>query len=326
MIGAAMIDTILSRVRRHARLISLAAVVLGSMAGTAGCLAGADSEGNVDYARQALEPWPYHVTQAQTYVNDINNGNNQINNLYGSPASITYDDAGVLHATSMCGSFTTQLLMNTYPNVITGGVMQALTGSTSPSAEQWHDSIAAPLPHASSGGISLLPMDAAAAVPTGRTMSSFQVGDILASRYVVSGATGHVMTAGAITQPAGADLNVTLTGTRVIPGVSTVNRWRVMIFDSTQSVHGTATGAVADSRLGDDATESDGNDHGLGSGHIFLYEDATAGSSTIGQLVGWTWSNASSYTFQFTDANGVDNNGKTTYRRMVIGRMSGTGL
>ena len=92
--------------------------------------------------------------------------------------------------------------------------------------------------HSSANGISFAAMDAAASTPTGRTMSYLAVGDILASKYSLSPSTGHVMTVASFTAPAGADLAVTLSGNKAIPGVSKVNRWRVRIYDSTSSPHG----------------------------------------------------------------------------------------
>jgi hypothetical protein len=308
-------SSILMNVRRCTFALALAS------AATGGCAIAPRESEDVGAADQALEApvWGDHVAKAAEYVSAINPGN-QVNNTYASPASLYYDESNVLHAATQCGSFTTNLLINTFPGVITTSVMQGLTGSTSPGAAQWHDGIDPSVAHSPSGGISLLPMDSAAASPTGRTMAFLAVGDILAAKYTVGSASGHVMTAAEITPPAGADLAVTLSGTRVIPGVATVNRWRVKVFDSTSSIHSTS-----DSRYQTDPSEPDGNDRGIGSGHIFLYEDATPGAPTVGQLVGWTWSTASSYTFQFTDPSGVGG-GSTTYRPMVIGRMSGAGL
>jgi len=214
-----------------------------------------------------------------------------------------------------CGSFTALLLCNAYPNVVTATVLDTIIGSPTPDSAQWYDAIMLPGPHPVSNGISIVPMDGAAATPTGRTMSYLAQGDILASKYNLDGITGHMMTVGTITVPT---QTMTLTGTRVIPGVTSVKRWLVKVYDGTSSVHGTS-----DSRYGKDPTETNGNDQGIGEGSIYLYEDATTGSATLGRLVGWTWSTASSYTYQFTNLLGVDGSGKTTYRPMVIGRLAG---
>ncbi|MEN9864665.1 MAG: hypothetical protein RL748_255 [Pseudomonadota bacterium] len=274
-------------------------------------------------AHGATLSWPGHVSTGQNWVNTIS----PANNAYSTPASITLDSNSVLHATAQCGSFTAQLLLQSYEGIITADVLTALTGSNSPSAQEWHDAIdpAQSHPDNPSNGVSLQALDQALASPTGRTLRSnnttlLAVGDILAAKYSTSSATGHVMTVSSITAPA-ADQALTLSGTRVIPGVTSVKRWTVQVLDSSSSVHGSS-----DSRYQKDSGEDDGNDHGIGSGTIYLYEDATVGSSTRGQLVGWTWSTASSYTYQFTQTAALDNNGKTTYRPMVIGRFSGAGL
>jgi hypothetical protein len=251
-------------------------------------------------------------------VDAITVGNHQANNIYGSPASIYYDASNLLHATSECASFTTLLLINSYPNVVTASVMETLTGSQSPDAAQYYDAIDPSVSHSSANGISFVPMDSAAASPTGRTMSYLAVGDILASKYDLSPSTGHVMTVSEITVPTGSDRDVTLSGNKAIPGVAKVHRWRVRIFDSTSSPHGKTTDTTKDTRYQADASEPGGNDTGIGSGSLFLYEDAATG-----QLVGWTWSTQSGYTYQFTDTTAKDDLQKTTYRRMVIGRLTG---
>lgn len=274
-------------------------------------------------AHGAPSSWPAHVSTGQNWVNIIS----PANNAYNTPASIALDSNSVLHATVQCGSFTAQLLLQSYEGIITADVLTALTGSSSPFADQWHDAIdpAQKHPNNPNNGVSLQTLDHLLASPTGRTLRSnnmtlLAVGDILAAKYSTLGATGHVMTVSSITAPT-FDQALTLTGTRVIPGVSSVKRWTLQVLDASSSVHGSS-----DSRYQKDSSEEDGNDHGIGSGTIYLYEDATVGSSTRGQLVGWTWSTASSYTYQFTQAGAVDNNGKTTYRPMVIGRFSGGGL
>lgn len=265
--------------------------------------------------------WPGHVNTGLNWVNHIV----PANNFYGSSPVINWDENKVLHATSECGSFTTQLLLQSYENVITADVLTALAGSNSPSAAQWHDAIDPARIHAnaSSNGVFLHTLDHAYANPTGRTLRHagtglLAVGDILAAKYVSGSATGHVMTVYSITQPGVA---VSLSGTSSIPGVTMVRRWTVQVLDSTSSVHGSL-----DTRYQKDRSEPDGHDHGLGLASIYLYEDASAGSASFGQLVGWTWSTASAYTFQFRNMAGIDNNGKTTYRPMVIGRFGGTGL
>lgn len=305
-------------------LVTLALVASAALLGASGCAGDTSTIEHVGQAQGALTlTWPGHVDVATDWLADIEPETNS----YDSPASISYDVNNVLHATAECGSFTAQLVYQSYENIITTTVLSALTGSTSPGAQQWHDAIDPGQSHPNNptDDISLLPFDDALSSPTGRTMRSsgstlLAVGDILASKYTLGSSTGHVMTVKSFTAPP-VDQSLTLTGTRVIPDVTNVKRWTVVVFDSTSSVHGSS-----DSRYQNDSSESDGNDHGIGEGTIYLYEDATTGSSTLGQLVGWTWSTASSYTYQFTNTSGVDNNGKTTYRRMVIGRFSGGDL
>lgn len=298
----------------------LFASILTLSAFAAGCVAeidDADALGEPATGEAADALWGDHVTKAQQYVNDILPANNN----YGSPAKLEYDSNSVLYATVECGSFTSMLMRNTYSTVTTT-VLQDLTGSVSPDASQWYDGIK-PISgtRPSSSGISLIPLDNAAASPTGRTMSYLAVGDILAAKYTLGDSSGHVMTVGAITAPP-ANEQRSLTGTKVIPNVTYVKRWLVKIYDSTSSVHGKSAD-YPDSRYGKEPTASDKNDRGIGSGYLYLYEDATANSATLGQLVGWSWSTQSANTFQFTDTTAVDDADKTTYRPMVIGRFSG---
>lgn len=316
-----MLDAVLARAPRFSLVLALAAAVaaVGS-----GCAFEPDASEDVGETAQALTlTWPGHVGTGDGWVSAIL----PANNFYDSPPSIPYDANGVLHATAECASFTTQLLLQSYDGIITTDVLTALVGSASPFAHQYHDAIDPTQNHPNNptNGVSLLPLDSARSTPTGRTLRNgtttyLAVGDILASKYTNGSSTGHVMTVEFISPPP-ANQSLTLSDTHVIPGVTNVKRWTVTVLDSTSSVHGSS-----DTRSGKDATETDGNDHGIGRGTIYLYEDATTGSATLGQLVGWTWSTGSAYTYQFTNASGVDDKGKTTYRPMVIGRFSGGGL
>lgn len=274
-------------------------------------------------AQAANMTWPGHVTLGTTWLNQILPANNR----YGSPPHIGYDQANVLHATAECGSYTAQLILQAYENTITPAVLQALTGSISPTAEQWHDAIDPSQNHPNnpSAGISLVALDHTLNISTGRTLRHegiglLAVGDILAAKYSNGNANGHVMTIQSVTPPT-ANQMIVLSGTRVIPGVSHVKRWIVNVLDATASVHGSS-----DSRYQQDSDEEDGHDHGIGRGIIYLYEDATQGSGTLGQLLGWTWSSNSAYTYQFTAPEALDNKGKSTYRPMQIGRFIGAGL
>lgn len=305
---------------------SAAVLALALSAAVPAC-APATSAERVDEAAQAIVVWPDHLNLAQQYVDDV--VGNEANNIYGTPTSIYYDVNDVLHFKAECASFTTQLLKNTY-SALTDTVFQTLTGSSSPDAEGYYEAINPANSHSSSSGISIEPLDSSLTTPTGRTLRSgsstfLQVGDILASRYVQGSISGHVMTVGEIVYAPNTALPngdvMTLSGNKAIPGVTNVRRWTVRIYDATSSVHGST-----DSRYGTDPTETNSNDTGVGKGTIYLYEDADSGSSTLGQLVGWTWSTGSAYTYQFTDSTAVDNSvptPKTTYRRMMIGRFAG---
>lgn len=263
--------------------------------------------------------WPGHTQTADTWIGQVSPANNS----YGSPTSIYYDQNQVLHATAVCGSFTTQLILQSYQGIVSSSTLKTMTGSTSPNAAQWHDGILKA--NNLVNGVLLHTLDSDLNNNDGRTLrhgnnTLLAAGDILAAKYDGNGFSGHVMTVHSFVAPDPQE-SLELTGTHVIPGVTFVKRWLVTVVDSSSSVHG-----VTDSRYGRDPQEDDGHDHGIGKGSIYLYEDATPNSPTLGKLVGWTWSTASSYTFQFSNQAGVDNKGKTTYRPMVIGRMTGGGL
>jgi hypothetical protein len=306
-----LLQTILTR----AAAAALSAILLS------GCVLATEEPERIASVDEAItRTWPGHLNVAAQWVTDIQ----PANNFYGSPADVHYS-GGTLHARTKCGSFASQLMVQSYPGVITTQVLSTLTGSTSPDAFQWYNAIDPAQSHpASTGGVSLLPLDAGLAHPTGRTLRGvagplLHAGDILAAKYPLGNITGHVMVIGSVTAPP-AGQTLTLSGTHVIPGVSLVRQWAVRVYDSTSTVHGNASGST-DTRYHDDSGEADHNDHGLGAGDIYLYEDASSGA-----LVGWTWSTGSAYTYQFTNPNAHDGNGKTTYRPMVVGRFSGGGL
>lgn len=330
--------TISSSVARFCRVsaaLSLAALALTSI----GCVAETSDSEELGEAEQAIDAaWPGHVAVAESYVSHIASANLYTHNLYGSPASITFDTNNeIADAKTECASFTTLLLTNTYPSTLTTSLLKTLTGvaanNPGPYAENYYDGIDPALhPNGNtSGSVSLLPIDSNLATKTGRTLRDanndalLQVGDLLASRYALGSITGHMMTVGSLlhvpvrnlANPA-LDEKMTLSTQKSIPGVTSVRRWHVKIYDSTSTVHNTS-----DSRYNKDSSEADGNndDSGIGSGEIYLYENADGGASD-GQLVGWTWSTSSAYTYEFTDAAKVDGSGKTLYRRMVIGRLS----
>jgi hypothetical protein len=309
----------------HTNLTRVAIAALPSII-LCGCVLSADEPERIGSIEEAItHTWPGHLDVAAQWVTDIH----PINNHYGSPADVHYS-GGTLFARTKCGSFATQLMTQSYPGIITTHLLSTLTGSTSPDAFQWYNAIDPAQSHpAGAGGVSLVPLDAGIAHPTGRTMRSagaplFQAGDILAAKYPLGNITGHVMIVASVNPPP-AGQTITLSGTHAIPGVSLVKRWGVRVYDSTSTVHGDVSGST-DTRYHDDSSEADHNDHGFGAGDIYLYEDASPGSSAPGALVGWTWSTGSAYTYQFTNPSAHDGSGKTTYRPMIIGRFSGGGL
>lgn len=252
--------------------------------------------------------WPAdHLTKAYTWVH--NPCIEVDNNLWGSPASIYYDGSNKLHATAKCGSFTALLLKEAYSGLVTDNVLIALTGSSSPFAEEWYAAILNETSDAGSG-IGFFQRD---------TVASLQRGDILASAYSMSGDTGHVMT---VRESVRVASNIALPSDKEIPGVSLVNKYEVSVFDSTNSPHGSyANNPKPDTRYKrfcNGAWEFV-TDTGIGSGTIVLYEDASTGA-----LVAWAW-NVSPTTASFYYAV-TPNQGNFSYRPIVAGFLDGPGL
>jgi len=220
--------------------------------------------------------WPDHVNQAASYVGQIKANNNN----YGSPAVLYLNGAGELQALTKCSSFATLLLKNTFPGMVTDAAVIALTGSSSPYADEWYLAIMMQKSDADSG----------IALHKRATVTEIQRGDILASVYSTSGNTGHVMIVGDIALASAA-----IAPPYLIPGVPKVNKYVVKIYDSTNSIHGNfASSTQPDSRY---KKQWDGKswvaDTGIGSGYIVIYEDAVSGS-----LVAWAW-NTSAKTTSF---------------------------
>ncbi|HEY4564594.1 MAG TPA: hypothetical protein VIJ36_16540, partial [Thermoanaerobaculia bacterium] len=72
-------------------------------------------------ASPAHASWPgNHLSQAEDWI--FNPYVDPANNVYGTPASITVDPDGTVHATAKCGSFTALLLKSAYPGAITNQV------------------------------------------------------------------------------------------------------------------------------------------------------------------------------------------------------------
>lgn len=243
--------------------------------------------------------WPDHVAQAQTYVSQIKADNN----TYGSPAFIDYDAAGTLQATTKCSSFVTLLLKNTYPGVITDSVVVALTGSSSPYADEWFAAIQSGTTDPNSG-LRLLHRS---------TVASMRVGDLIASSYTISGNTGHMMVLASLSLT-----DAQITPPYPIPGVALVNRYQAKIYDSTQTIHGNyASNIDPDSRY---HKQWNGTtwvaDQGLGSGYIAIYEDAATGTP-----VAWAW-NTSKTTQSFYYAVTPPPDSTLEYRPLAIGYLT----
>lgn len=261
------------------------------------------------FAPSAHALWPDHVDQAHGWVFVPNIEVNY--NDYGHPASIWTDAAGDLHALTRCGSFTALLLKAAYPGVIDDAVLTALTGSNSPYADQWFTAI------------DTQKKDAASQIGfTRRTsMAQLQEGDILAAKYPVgSDDTGHVMTVESVTL---SGAGITLPADKAVPGVATVDRYEVTVYDSTKEAHGKyASNPKWDSRYRRDVLGITIwiDDKGIGRGTIVVYANPANGA-----IVSWAWNvspTTPSYYYSVTPPAG------STYprREMVAGFLSGPGL
>lgn len=245
--------------------------------------------------------WPDHVTTGQGWVDTIQADNN----AYG-PSPNIWTVGTDLHAETKCGSFTALLLKNTYSD-ITDTVLIALTGSSSPYADEWYHAIDVQAADATSG----------IAFYKRSTVRGIEAGDILASEYTMSGDTGHAMTVASITLT-----NSGITPPQTIPGVSTVNKYRVKVFDSTKSPHGSYAGnPYPDSRYKKQLSGGTYvDDQGLGSGTIVIYENPSNGA-----VVAWAW-NVSPTTASFYYAVTPPLNSSFEYRPLVAGYLDGPGL
>jgi hypothetical protein len=257
--------------------------------------------------------WPdHHVQQAEDWIFDPYV--DPANNFWGSPASITVDPAGTVHAQAMCGSFTALLLKAAYPGTITDSVLDQLLGSSNRDAVHWYAAIAAQT--ATPGGLKF---------HLRASVASLQPGDLLAASYTTSGDTGHVMTIKSITRTA-AGTTLTADGTnKGIAGVGAVNKYQVTVYDATDSPHGGYTGNPApDTRYKHtlpNGTVQWVTDTGIGSGTIVLYEEVATGN-----LVSWAW-NVSPTTASYYFANPVSSNPSNyDIRPIVAGYLDGPGL
>lgn len=209
-------------------------------------------------------------------------------NHYGLPASITYVN-GIIQATAECAPLVRLVLENAYASV-TGTVLKGLTGSTQPDSAQFHDAIAAQKTFVQGNNTF--------AFQARSTVSAIQPGDILAAKYDSTHGSGHTMLVNSITL-----VGSNLTG--IFAGM-TVNKYRVQVIDSTSTPHS------GDPNYPDSRGTSG---QGIGSGYIYLYENAQTGA-----LVGWTWN-----TKQVTPYQGVNPAG-SNYRPIVAGYLTGPGI
>ncbi|CDI02784.1 exported hypothetical protein [Candidatus Competibacter denitrificans Run_A_D11] len=244
--------------------------------------------------------WPDHLAQAQTYVSQIKAANNAFN----SPATLAYDASQTLQAQTKCSSFVNLLLKNTYPGFVTDQVLVALTGSSSPYADEWFTAIRNRVSDAQSK----------LALKSRATVSQMRAGDLIASSYTTSGNTGHVMVLASMDL---ADANIA--PPYPIPDVVTVNRYLVKVYDSTNSPHGNYfSNTNPDSRYDKEWNGTNWvADQGLGSGFITLYEDVVTGKP-----VAWAW-NTSKTTKAFYYAVTPPAGNTLDYRPLAIGYLAG---
>ncbi len=251
----------------------------------------------------ASAAWPTdHLDQAFDWNDPLIE---MANNAYGTPASIWVDGSNKVHATAKCGSFTALLLEAAYP-AITDDVLIALTGSSSPYADEWYDAIS----NETSDGASGIAFHERA------TVADIEAGDILASTYTMSGDTGHVMTVRNITLKTA---NTTLPSGKTITGVGSVNKYEVAVYDATKSPHGAyASNPAPDTRYRQVSSVWT-KDEGVGFGTIVIYEEVSTG-----RIVAWAWNvspTTDSYYYAVTP-----NAGAWEYRPMVAGFLDGPGL
>lgn len=207
-------------------------------------------------------------------------------NVYGSHSTIVEQD-GVLHARTRCGGYVAIVLQHAY-GTVTSSVLRGLTGSASPTSQQWSDAIERGATYSEVAGTFRVGKRA--------TIDEVASGDVFASVYELPDATGHTM----IVDSTRLDAAGVATP---IPGVPTADRWRVRIHDSTSAPHGSS-----DSRALSRGT-------GIGNGWIYVFAD-----SETGAIVGWTWSTNSRVTFQTTAPAAPH------YRPVAVGYLSGPGI
>lgn len=192
-------------------------------------------------------------------------------NEYASPSLVWRDGGGALHAATVCGGYVALLASATFPEV-TASVLRALTGSPAPHSAQWHAAISRAARVAVPGGEVTL--------RARRRIADLGPGDLLAAAYELGDVHGHTMVVGGVRLDR-ADVAST------IPGLPRVDRFRVVVHDSTATPHG-----PTDSRW---QRDRGAHDQGIGRGEIFVFA-----APDTGTIVGWTWSVRSTTTFQGT--------------------------
>ncbi|MDD2723335.1 MAG: hypothetical protein PHH59_04825 [Methylovulum sp.] len=198
---------------------------------------------------------PAHVAWADNLVINITPDKNEYANnptyVYwaGFNGWTTYENR------TQCSSFVTRLLKQAYN--WTDSDFSQWFGSTSPTANLYHDAIEA------QNGFTML-----------TNINDIQKGDILAVEYNEEDATvtGHVMMADDIAKPR----------TATAPIIANTQQFELSIIDSSKTGHG-----PADTRMMPDNTW----DSGVGRGKLRLYAD------NAGTVVGYAWSTVKTSVF-----------------------------
>ena len=156
---------------------------------------------------------PPHLTEAENLVvNLLLSSQTAITwpNVYGTPAAINWNGAQSTAVTE-CSSFVTLLWKHTYG--WTNGTFSKWTGSTSPNAAKYHNTIA------QQNGFTLVP-----------TVGQILPGDVIAIVYYPEpqSPSGHVMTV--------QDLPHTNSSKPFVTGTA---QWTIPVIDSSSSYHGT---------------------------------------------------------------------------------------
>jgi len=179
-------------------------------------------------------------------------------NIYGNNAYITLtNDPNTSSARTQCSSFFTNLLKITYSS-ITDSYMKTKFGSTSPTAELYHNSIK------SGNGFTEI-----------KTIEGIQPGDVVAIRYDPpdpSANTGHFMIIQSLKKST----------TEKTPFVTDTEQWEIEVTDSSLSYHG-----PEDTRYNNN---NGGGGIGTGTARLYVFvKDRT--------FAGYTWSTYSNSEF-----------------------------